>query len=165
MKSIYLICLIAFNCFAGEPAAVIPPASQVVVSKFFECVKNGDAVAASMLVFKCPGTEEQTESRVRTIVETGKNLGTAPKPISNLEKSSLAMVIVQDTATRPDGKPDFDGVLMIKRNQKWLVVMSIAELEDSTGILSAEERKELESVNDWQNSKMQELSVIKTDVK
>jgi hypothetical protein len=163
MKRIFFLCLIAHHCFAGKPSELKPPEGKAVISKFFECIKSGDAASASLIVFKCSGREEQTESRVRTIAEAGKKLGTAPKLIDVQEKTSLGMAIVQDTANRPDGKPDYDGVLLIKRDGAWLVVLSIAELEDLPGALSTAELKELESIRKWQAAKMRELLDIKAD--
>lgn len=165
MKHIFFLCLIAFSCFAGEPSNVKPSAGQLVISKFLECIKNGDAASASLIVFKCPGREEQTDSRVRTIAETAKKLGAVPKVIAVYEKTSLGMAIVQDTVNRPDGRPDFDGILLVRRDGKWLVILSIAELEDSPRVLSAAERQELDTIREWQNVKMGELLERKTDSK
>lgn len=87
---------------------------------------------------------EAGESAIEIV--TGKEIGT------------VARLIVKDTAKGKDGKPDYDGILMIKRDNAWKVVLNAREVEETPGVASPEERKALRDLRKWQDETMESIN-------
>jgi hypothetical protein len=131
------------------------PASKSAISGLLGALKAGNLEAAQKLVYQLPGQEERMASRLRRIIESAKAAGAVPEVSDTKEATTVAMAIVKDVPKKPDGKPDYDGVLLLKREKRWLVVMDTPEVEDR--VLSTDERKELASLREWEELRRKEL--------
>lgn len=131
---------------------------KVVIDVFFAAMKAGDADLAISLVYQPPGSEQRIQSRVRSLAQRSKVTGRSPEYIESRERVSIAIAIVRDVAKSPDGKTDYDAVLLLNRDSKWLIVLGIAEVEDQIGILTKEEREQLIQLRKWQDVRMLEIA-------
>jgi hypothetical protein len=152
-----------FFCLVLSLACILPLCGQEIASKsaasdFFAALKAGNIEAVQSLVYQLPGQQPRITARLTRLVQRAQAAGAVPVVSDAKEIATIAMAIVKDTAKRPDGKADYDAVLLLNRNGKWLVVMSIAEVEDNAGILRGDERKQLVMLREWQDTRMRQLA-------
>ena len=128
------------------------------VDSFLAAMRRGDVDIAFSLVYQPVGAEQRTQARVRSLVEKAKRAGKSPEYIDSSAQGTIAIAVVKDTARKPDGKADFDAILLLNREGRWLVVMGIAEIEDRRNVLTGEERQQLAQLRQWQDVRMRELT-------
>jgi hypothetical protein len=152
----FLLLGLPFCSYADEPSI------KATFGSFFEALKRGDADAAISLVYQPPGAEQRTRERVRSLARKAKGIGETPEYIDAKAEGTIAIALTKDVAKRPDGSADFDSVLLLKRDDKWSIVMVISEIEDRMGILTNEERKQLTQLRQWEEVQMCELNSRQT---
>lgn len=131
--------------------------SQQTIAAFFNAVKADKPGEASSVTFIKPGSEKLIEGRISRMVEASKAAAGTVEVVELKEVGTIARAVVKDTAKKADGKPDYDGILLLKREGKWKVVLGAAEVEDTPGVLTAAERRELSGLWDWQTETMKRL--------
>ena len=151
-----LVLVLSFSCLSA--ACGQEGGSKSAASAFFAALKAGNIKAVQSLVYQLPGQQERMAARLTRLVERAKAVGAVPELSDGKEIVTVAMAIVKDTAKRPDGNADYDAVLLLNRDGKWLVVMSIAEVEDRAGIFTGDERKQLAQLREWQDARMKQLA-------
>ena len=133
--------------------------SKAVLSSFLASLKAGKHQEASQLVFSPSGAEAATQARVKMLsaksMETGQSLG---EIVTGKQEGTVARLIVKDIAKRGDGKPDYDGILMVKRGDTWKIVLNAREVEESPGAATPQERKALAELRKWQDEVMSDLN-------
>jgi hypothetical protein len=128
------------------------------LNSFIEALKRGDADVAISLVYQPPGAEQWTQARVRRLAQKTKSIRKTATYINASVQGTIAIAMVKDAVKRPDGSADFDAMLLLKRDDKWLIVTGIPEVEDRPDILTNEERKLLTQLHQWEDVQMRELN-------
>jgi hypothetical protein len=155
MKSSFaLLTLLFFGLLAHADEPMVKPA----LSSFLDAIKRGDADLAINSVYQPPGAEQRTQARVRMLAQKASSKGAVPEYVDASVQATISIAITKDVAKRADGNPDFDAMLLLKRDGKWLVVLGIAEVEDRADVLTGDERKQLAQLRQWQDIRMRELS-------
>ncbi len=149
-----LIALLFFVLLAHADELTVRPA----LSSFLDAIKRGDADLAINSVYQPPGAEQRTQARVRMLAQRASSKGAVPEYVDASMQATISIAITKDVAKRADGKPDFDAMMLIKRDGKWLVVLGIGEVEDRADVLTGDERKQLAQLRQWQDVRMRELS-------
>lgn len=154
MKSpLALIALLFFALLAHADESMVKSA----LSSFLDAIKRGDADLAINSVYHPPGAEQRTHARVRMLAQRASSKGAVPEYVDASRLATISIVITKDVAKKANGKPDFDAILLLKRDGKWLVVLGIAEVEDRADVLTGDERKQLAQLRQWQDIRMREL--------
>ena len=139
------------------------PDSRATLASFIRFVWEEKQEEAAAVTFSKPGESIASTERIKKLIERSKEHKNTPVEIvESKELGTVAWVIVKDSVKRPDGKPDYDGTLMIKREGVWKVVLNANELEDTPGLLDAKERKSLSELREWQNEKTKALTTPST---
>jgi hypothetical protein len=154
-RHIVLILLTCLSSFASAENLQ----SKEALSSFLAFVKGGKHQEAANLIFTAPGKEAATLERVKTLSNKAAEAGeSAIEIVTGKELGTVARLIVKDTAKDKMGKPDHDGILMIKRDDAWKVVINAREIEETSGIATPEEHKALQELRKWQDTTMESLS-------
>lgn len=125
---------------------------------FIRFVWEGKEGEASAMVFTKPNDQGAATGRVKRFIGLAKQHPERRlEVVDSKEIGTVAWVIVKDAVRRPDGKPDYDGNLMVKRDGEWKVVFNANEVEDSPTILTAEERKAVAELRSWQDKEMEKV--------
>jgi|GEM_PF-4573815 len=140
------------------PAHADELAIKSALSSFLDAIKRGDADLAIKSVYQPPGAEQRMQARVRMLAQRASSKGAVPEYVDASVQATISIAITKDVAIRADGKPDFDAMLLLKRDRKWLVVLGIAEVEERADVLTDDERKQLAQLRHWQDLRMRELS-------
>jgi hypothetical protein len=147
-----LLCLLSICTNAQEVD------SKAALASFLNFVKEAKQDEAAAATFSKPGDKTASSERVQQLIKRSKETQISPVEIVEAkELGTVARVIVKDSAKRPDGKPDYDGILMIKREGVWKIVINANELENTPSLTDAKERKALSELRSWQNEKMSAL--------
>lgn len=134
------------------------PDSKATLASFIRFVWEAKQDEAAAVTFSKPGENVATAERIKQLIERSKEHQNTPvKIVESKELGTVARIIVKDLAKRPDGKPDYDGILMIKREGVWKIVINANELENAPSLTDAEERKAFTELRSWQNEKMKAL--------
>jgi hypothetical protein len=161
MKTICILAIILtpfLSAFGDSPPVDEQPLVKLAFNAFLSSVKQGNEELTIKSIYHPPGSEKQIESRARGLVQKSKAKGTVPEYVDAKAQVSIAIVFMKDVVKKPDGKPDFDAVTLIKRGGKWLVVLGNAEIEDRADVLTSAERKQLAELREWQDTRMHALS-------
>jgi hypothetical protein len=133
--------------------------SKAVLASFIRFVWEAKQEEAAAVVFSKPDEKIATFEKIKLFIKHSKEYQNSPiEIVESKEMDTVAWIIVKDAVKRPDGKPDYDGVLMVKREAVWKVVLKANEVEDDPRVIDAKERKSITELKAWQNDTIKLLS-------
>lgn len=133
--------------------------TKSTMTSFLGALKEARHDEAAAVIFSKPGEKAAAAERIKKLIELSKaHQNTVPEFVDSKELGTVARVIVKDAVKRPDGKPDYDGILLVKREGAWKIVLSANEFEDDPGLTDANERKALAELREWENKQIQKLT-------
>ena len=136
--------------------------SKAALASFLNFVKEAKLEEAAAITLSKPGEKTASSERVQQLIKRSKENQSSSEIVEAKELGTVARVIVKDSAKRPDGKSDYDGILMIKREGVWKIVINANEIENTPSLTDSNERKALSELRLWQNEKMKALSTPST---
>jgi hypothetical protein len=130
--------------------------SKSALTSFLGFLKEAKQEEAVAVTFSKPGETTAAAERVKKLIAQSKAHQDSPlEVVESKEVGTVARVIIKDSVKRPDGKPDYDGILLVKREGVWKIVLNANEFEDDPGLTDANERKALAELRDWENKQIQ----------
>ena len=133
--------------------------SKSAMTSFLGFLKEARQDEAAAITFRKSGEKAAAAERIKKLIELSKaHQNTVPEFVDSKELGTVARVILKDAVKRPDGKPDYDGILLVKREGVWKIVLNANEFEDDPGLADANERKALAELREWENKQIQKLT-------
>lgn len=133
--------------------------SKSALTSFFRLLKEAKQEEAVAVTFSKPGETTAAAERVKKLIAQSKAHQDSPlEVVESKEVGTVARVIIKDSVKRPDGKPDYDGILLVKREGVWKIVLNANEFEDDPGLADVNERKALAELREWENKQIQKLT-------
>jgi hypothetical protein len=133
--------------------------SKSALTSFFRLLKEAKQEEAVAATFSKPSETTATAERVKKLIAQSKAHQDSPlEVVESKEIGTVARVIIKDSVKRPDGKPDYDGILLVKRDGVWKIVLKANEFEDDPGLTASDERKALAELREWENKRIESLT-------